>query len=120
MHGDENAGRGHDEPVRLVAYDQRWPAMFEREAVAITAAIGPWITGGIHHVGSTSVPGLAAKPVIDIAVGVADLPASGCRADRRRVRLAGLGAAPVASREQGQAWVNASVTAVAAATTAAR
>ncbi|MDT7636525.1 MAG: hypothetical protein QOC83_813 [Pseudonocardiales bacterium] len=76
MHGDETAGRGHDEPVRLVAYDQRWPAMFEREAVAITAAIGPWITGGIHHVGSTSVPGLAAKPIIDIAVGVADLPAS--------------------------------------------
>jgi GrpB-like predicted nucleotidyltransferase (UPF0157 family) len=39
-------------------------------------AIGAWAVGGIHHVGSTAVPGLAAKPVIDILVGVADLPSS--------------------------------------------
>jgi GrpB-like predicted nucleotidyltransferase (UPF0157 family) len=38
--------------------------------------IGSWVTGGIHHVGSTAVPGLAAKPVIDIAVGVESLAAS--------------------------------------------
>jgi GrpB-like predicted nucleotidyltransferase (UPF0157 family) len=38
--------------------------------------IGEWVTGGIHHVGSTSVPGLAAKPVIDILVGVEDLRSS--------------------------------------------
>jgi GrpB-like predicted nucleotidyltransferase (UPF0157 family) len=36
-------------------------------------AIGRWASGGIHHVGSTAVPGLAAKPVIDILVGVVDL-----------------------------------------------
>jgi GrpB-like predicted nucleotidyltransferase (UPF0157 family) len=76
MRSEEPARSGHGEPVRLVAYDQRWPAMFDREAAAIRAAIETWITGGIHHVGSTSVPGLAAKPIIDIAVGVADLPAS--------------------------------------------
>ncbi len=36
-------------------------------------AIGPWISGGIHHVGSTAVPGMEAKPIIDILVGVRDL-----------------------------------------------
>src|SRR5262249_17852602 len=39
-------------------------------------AIGGWAVGGIHHVGSTAVPGLEAKPVIDILVGVADLSSS--------------------------------------------
>lgn len=42
----------------------------------LAGAIGPWIDGGIHHVGSTAVPGLAAKPVIDILVGVRDLESS--------------------------------------------
>jgi GrpB-like predicted nucleotidyltransferase (UPF0157 family) len=36
-------------------------------------AIGEWLEGGIHHVGSTAVPGLEAKPIIDILVGVRDL-----------------------------------------------
>src|ERR1044072_5186805 len=39
-------------------------------------SIGPWIEGGIHHVGSTAVPGLDAKPVIDILVGVEGLDSS--------------------------------------------
>jgi len=39
-------------------------------------AIGEWAVGGIHHVGSTAVPGLDAKPVVDILVGVADLETS--------------------------------------------
>lgn len=65
-----------DEDVRVVAYDPSWPGAFRAEASLIEAAIGAWITGGIHHVGSTAVPGLAAKPVIDILVGVADLDGS--------------------------------------------
>jgi GrpB-like predicted nucleotidyltransferase (UPF0157 family) len=65
-----------DEPVRLEPYDDRWPRLFDAEAEALARLIGPWITGGIHHVGSTAVPGLAAKPIIDIAVGVADLESS--------------------------------------------
>lgn len=65
-----------NEPVRVEAYDSRWPALFEYEAARLDEAIGPWITGGIHHVGSTAVPGLAAKPTVDIAIGVADLPTS--------------------------------------------
>jgi GrpB-like predicted nucleotidyltransferase (UPF0157 family) len=64
------------EPIRLAPYDPAWPARFESERKLLEGAIGRWATGGIHHVGSTAVPGLAAKPVIDILVGVADLPSS--------------------------------------------
>ena len=68
--------RSDDEPIRIVPYDSEWPTRFEEERTALTEAIGPWITGGIHHVGSTAVPGLDAKPVIDILVGVEDLESS--------------------------------------------
>jgi GrpB-like predicted nucleotidyltransferase (UPF0157 family) len=62
-----------DEAIRLDPYSREWPAMFEAERDAVNDAIGPWITGGIHHIGSTAIPGLSAKPIIDIQVGVADL-----------------------------------------------
>jgi GrpB-like predicted nucleotidyltransferase (UPF0157 family) len=65
-----------EEPVRIEPYDSSWPARFEEERVAVADAIGGWVVGGIHHVGSTAVPGLDAKPVIDILVGVSDLPSS--------------------------------------------
>lgn len=65
-----------DDPVRIVPCDPGWPARFAAEAQTLHATIGPWITGGIHHIGSTAVPGLAAKSIIDIAVGVADLKSS--------------------------------------------
>lgn len=65
-----------DEPIRLVAYDANWPNRFEQERRALEDAIGPWIVGGVHHVGSTAVPGLAAKPIVDILVGVEDLASS--------------------------------------------
>jgi GrpB-like predicted nucleotidyltransferase (UPF0157 family) len=65
-----------DEPVRIVPYDPRWAACFAKESVALETAVGAWVTGGIHHVGSTAVPGLAAKPIIDILVGVEDLVSS--------------------------------------------
>lgn len=62
-----------DEPIRLVPADPGWPARFEEERVALEGAIGRWVVGGIHHVGSTAVPGLEAKPIIDILAGVRDL-----------------------------------------------
>jgi GrpB-like predicted nucleotidyltransferase (UPF0157 family) len=65
-----------DEPVRISAYDGQWPDRYEQEHAALEDAIGGWAVGGIHHVGSTAVPGLDAKPVIDILVGVEDLDAS--------------------------------------------
>lgn len=65
-----------DEPIRVVAHDPSWASRFESERTALQLAIGDWVVGGIHHVGSTAVPGLDAKPVIDILVGVRDLPSS--------------------------------------------
>jgi GrpB-like predicted nucleotidyltransferase (UPF0157 family) len=55
--------------LRLVASDPAWPARFAAEAERIRAAIGAH-TVAIEHVGSTSVPGLVAKPVLDIAIAV--------------------------------------------------
>lgn len=65
-----------EEEVVVVDYDSAWPGLFAAEAALLDVVIGEWITGGIHHVGSTAVPGLAAKPVIDILVGVGSLEAS--------------------------------------------
>jgi GrpB-like predicted nucleotidyltransferase (UPF0157 family) len=61
----------HNAPVHLAAYDPQWPALFEREVGRIRAALGPEALR-VEHVGSTSVPGLAAKPVIDIVLVVQD------------------------------------------------
>jgi GrpB-like predicted nucleotidyltransferase (UPF0157 family) len=58
-------------PVVIVDYDPQWPALFEREAERIRAALGERVVL-LEHVGSTSVPGLAAKPKIDILLAVAD------------------------------------------------
>ncbi|MGV9796425.1 GrpB family protein [Mycobacterium sp. NPDC003449] len=59
------------EVVELVPYDPRWPARYRALAEAIRAALGPRALD-LDHVGSTSVPGLAAKDVIDIDLTVAD------------------------------------------------
>jgi len=57
--------------VELVDYDAAWPALFEREAERIRAALGERVRR-LEHTGSTSVPGLAAKPIIDMTLAVAD------------------------------------------------
>jgi GrpB-like predicted nucleotidyltransferase (UPF0157 family) len=55
------------DPVIIVPYDPAWPERFIQIRDEIAAALGP-IALGIEHIGSTSVPGLAAKPIIDIDV----------------------------------------------------
>lgn len=65
-----------DEQIKIVPYDPTWIAKFEKEKNLIETTIGEFITGGIHHIGSTSIPGLSAKPVIDILVGVESLKES--------------------------------------------
>ncbi len=68
---------GHsDEPIRVVPYDPSWPDKFGKEVGVLKTAIGSRMTGGIHHVGSTAVPGLEAKPIIDVLVGVSGLDES--------------------------------------------
>jgi GrpB-like predicted nucleotidyltransferase (UPF0157 family) len=61
-----------DEPIVVVPYDTRWPEEFQRIAGRLRSLLGPVATR-IDHVGSTAVPGLAAKPVIDIQVSVASI-----------------------------------------------
>jgi GrpB-like predicted nucleotidyltransferase (UPF0157 family) len=58
--------------IEVVSYDPRWPVMFEAEARRLRDALGP-LALRIDHNGSTAVPSLAAKPVIDIQVSVANL-----------------------------------------------
>lgn len=53
--------------IKIVDYDPTWPALFEREKIRILDLIGDLVEE-IHHVGSTSVLGLCAKPKIDIDV----------------------------------------------------
>jgi GrpB-like predicted nucleotidyltransferase (UPF0157 family)/uncharacterized cupin superfamily protein len=61
----------HDGPIELVDYDPAWAVHFEREAERIRGALGDRASR-VEHVGSTSVPGLAAKPIVDIVLAVPD------------------------------------------------
>ncbi len=63
-------------PVEIVSYDSSWPQRFEQEATLLRDVLQPWLAGPIEHIGSTAVPGLAAKPVVDIMAGVESLDAS--------------------------------------------
>ena len=58
--------------IQIVPYDTAWPARFRRERERIELALGS-SAGTIEHIGSTSVEGLAAKPIVDIIVTVEDL-----------------------------------------------
>ena len=60
-----------DGPVTLAGYDADWPGMYEREAARIRSVLADRVLL-LEHIGSTSVPGLAAKPIIDILLVVAD------------------------------------------------
>jgi GrpB-like predicted nucleotidyltransferase (UPF0157 family) len=61
----------HNAPITLAEYDPDWPRLFAREADRIRTVLGDTALR-IEHVGSTSVPGLAAKPIIDILLAVPD------------------------------------------------
>ena len=67
----EDEGRS-DEPIEIVPHDPEWLTMFEKEKTAIQLTLGD-IAIEVHHIGSTSVSGLAAKPIIDILVAVESL-----------------------------------------------
>jgi GrpB-like predicted nucleotidyltransferase (UPF0157 family) len=63
--------RPHRAPVELGDYDPEWPQLYRREEEKIRGALGERALS-VEHVGSTSVPGLPAKPIIDINLEVAD------------------------------------------------
>ncbi len=59
-------------PILIADYDPRWATMYAEESSRIQTVIGEWLLG-IEHVGSTSVPGLAAKPIVDMMPGLRSL-----------------------------------------------
>jgi len=67
---------GQEASVEVVPYDDTWPAKFASERKLIATILSPWLAGEIEHVGSTAVPGMPAKPVIDIMAPVHSLHAS--------------------------------------------
>jgi GrpB-like predicted nucleotidyltransferase (UPF0157 family) len=69
--------------VMVVPYDPQWPAAFERAAREVKAALGEGLLA-VHHIGSASIPGIHAKPVIDLLAVARDLSrVEGC-AERMR------------------------------------
>lgn len=78
--------------VGVVAYDPAWPRRFDEERRFLEPVLEPWLVDGVHHIGSTAVPGLSAKPVIDMIAGVRDLEA--VRADYGPLYEAGYVHAP--------------------------
>ncbi|MGZ5597292.1 MAG: GrpB family protein [Usitatibacter sp.] len=71
-------------PIEIEPYDDAWPGRFLAERALLAPLLRPWLRGPIEHIGSTAVPGLAAKPVIDIMAGVSDLDASRPALERLR------------------------------------
>ncbi len=59
--------------IEIVEHNPNWVNMFEQEAESIRTVVGKDLIADIQHIGSTAVPGLAAKPVIDIMVGLRDV-----------------------------------------------
>lgn len=64
------------EDVAIVPYDLRWPDLFRREAAHLLACVPAGLIHRIEHFGSTAVPGLAAKPIVDMLVEVSSLRAA--------------------------------------------
>jgi GrpB-like predicted nucleotidyltransferase (UPF0157 family) len=58
--------------IVVAPYDPDWPRRFDAERRLLEDMLAPWLEGGIHHIGSTAVPGLAAKPILDMMAGVRD------------------------------------------------
>ena len=73
---EERIRRVTQEDVAIVPYDAAWPEEFLREKAHLLSCLPPDLITRIEHFGSTAVPGLAAKPIIDILVEVTDLEAT--------------------------------------------
>lgn len=67
------AERARAEPVTVTDYNPDWPRLFDAECIRLRRLLPPDLIGKIHHIGSTAVPGLAAKPIVDMLVEVPDL-----------------------------------------------
>lgn len=70
---EEKIARVVKEEVAVVPYDPRWPEMFEQERLHLLSCLPADLVKRIEHFGSTAVPGLSAKPIVDILVEVTSL-----------------------------------------------
>jgi len=70
-----------DEPITVVSYRDEWAHAFKHEAPRLTAILGDEAIA-VEHIGSTAVPGLDAKPVVDVMVGVDEIAATAKLAQR--------------------------------------
>ncbi len=57
----------------VVAYDVGWPTWFAEQSAELTPWLAPWAVTPVEHIGSTAIPGMPAKPLLDLMVGVPDL-----------------------------------------------
>src|SRR5512142_555542 len=78
---EERIQRVVRENIAIVAYDPRWPELFRKEKEHLLACLPSGLIRRMEHFGSTAVPGLAAKPIVDMLVEVADL-------NRTRIEIA--------------------------------
>lgn len=61
------------EPVTVVDYDRHWPELAARECSQLDQLLAGRLTGTVEHVGSTAVPGMPAKPILDLQAAISDL-----------------------------------------------
>lgn len=73
---EEKVARVLRDEIHIVPYDPRWPELFREERDHLRACLPAELLGRIEHFGSTAVPGLPAKPVVDLLVEVTDLEAT--------------------------------------------
>jgi GrpB-like predicted nucleotidyltransferase (UPF0157 family) len=73
---EERVQRAVREDIAIVPYDSRWPELFRDEADRLHSCLPAGLIRRIEHFGSTAVPGLAAKPIIDLLVEVRSLRAA--------------------------------------------
>ena len=76
---DQKIARVLGEQVSIQSYDPAWPESFRRERDYLMSCLPNDLLGRIEHFGSTAVPGLAAKPIVDMLVEVSDLEATKAR-----------------------------------------
>ena len=62
--------------ITVSAYSAAWPGAFRQEAALLEANLSRWLSNGVAHIGSTAIPGLAAKPILDMLAPVLDLQAA--------------------------------------------
>lgn len=70
---EEKLARVLKEKIEIVSYDSRWPGIFEQERRHLLSCLPTELIGRIEHFGSTAVPGISAKPIVDILVEVTSL-----------------------------------------------